>query len=289
MTKLFFAIAFAIFVSSVAAQDAKSYYDKAIEMVQQGKAEEAIRFFDTSINLKADEYVAWYNRGITKIMLNRYEAALPDLTQAIRLNPAYKKAYLNRGTTRRHLTDYDGAIEDYNHAIQLDTAYGEAYYDRALVYDLLSKRETACFDFDKALKLGYKNAQKKMQHCIESSTLDKNLHPILRLTKTADSDTYGFTETNPVKVGTGPEGGPDNQRAYLDLLRGPEGQPLKYERLELCCPYDSKHALFGKQAFLDKYQISYATAGGEEKKAIVYISFYDYEEPMILHGFRTIK
>lgn len=289
MTRLMMLIVFALVLLSARAQEARELYEKGLELARQGDPAAAIKYFDRSIALKSDEYVAWYNRGITEFMLNRYEDALADFEQTLTLSPGYKKGYLNRGTAKRHLTDYDGAMEDYNLALKLDSVYAEAYYNRGLLYNMLGQRIKACLDFEKAQKLGYKGAKAAMDKCIQDPTgTDTNIHPILRLTRTADNDQYGFTPEHPIKSGTGPEGGPHNSRSYLELLRDVNGKPVRYERLGSCCPYETPHALFGKTALLDKYQITYTIAGGAEKKAVVYITFYDYEEPMILAGFKTV-
>lgn len=289
MTRTLFTITFLFTLSFARAQDAKEYYDKGIEMARLGKAEDAIRFFDMSIAMKSDEYVAWYNRGVAKVMVHRYEDALPDFDQTILLSPGYKKAYLNRGTTRKHLTDYEGAMSDYNFVLKLDTVNGEAYYYRGLLYNLLGKRVAACLDFDKARRLGYKEAKLEMESCVRRPTADDTtIHSILRLTLTADSSSYGFTPEHPVRVGRGPESGPDNVITYLELLRDAKGQPLKYERVGPCCPYKSDHPFFGNDALEEKYQVTYTTADGSPKKALVYLTFYDYKEPLILAGMKTV-
>jgi hypothetical protein len=116
----------------------------------------------------------------------------------------------------------------------------------------------------------------------------KELFEITALTKMADSDKYGFTGEFPVKVGTGKRGGPYNQRAYLELLRDGRGKPVEYKRVGGgCCPYKSENALFGDFALVDSYEIKYKDKDGKKKKAIIYISFYDYEEPMIPVGFQS--
>jgi len=268
-------------------QDAQLYYEQGLEKAQAGQFEEAIELYDKSIALKADEYSTWYNRGIAKNMLRLYEESLPDFEQVLKLYPDYKKGYLNRGTTRKHLTDYEGALADYSHAIQLDPNYADAYYNRGLVYDMLSKKDAACNDYNKAKELGLKSAQKKVERCNDTTRNSTVVHPILRLTKTADNNKYGFTSEKPIMVGTGPDGGPANQRAYLNLLRDAQGKPLKYKRLGSCCDYKSENGFFGF-AKLDQYEITYLNEKGKENTATVYISFYDYEEPQILAGFKTI-
>lgn len=268
-------------------QKADVYYAEAVEKSRAGKFRDAIKLFNKSIELQPDDYYSWYNRGIAKSMLDLYEEALADFDQTIKLAPDFKKAYLSRGVTKRFLTDYEGALADYSAAIEQDPEYGEAYYNRGLIYDLLAQTEAACADFDKAKDLGIKNAKRKTDKCNDTTAVTMPVHSILRLTKTATDGKYGFSEDNPVKVGTGAEGGPANQRAYLHLLRDAQGKPIKYKRIKSCCPHKSEHGFMGT-ALLDQYEIIYLNEKKKEKKAIVYISFYDYEEPQILHGFKTI-
>jgi hypothetical protein len=111
---------------------------------------------------------------------------------------------------------------------------------------------------------------------------------ITKLTEVAENNKYGFTGELPVKVGIGPKGGPANQRAYLDLLRDSGGNKIKYSRLGSCCAYASEKALMG-MAFVDRYEIQYLDKEGNKQKTVVFISFYDYEEPKILFGFSAAK
>ncbi len=116
------------------------------------------------------------------------------------------------------------------------------------------------------------------------------IYKITQVTKMADSEKYGLTGEFPVKVGTGPRGGPANQRAYLALLRDGQGNPVQYRRVGGgCCPYKSESAALGGIALVDTYEVLYKDKDGKKKKAIIYISFYDYEEPMIPFGFQAIS
>lgn len=122
----------------------------------------------------------------------------------------------------------------------------------------------------------------------KTSNSTRELYEIKQLTKMADSEKYGLTGEFPVKVGSGSKGGPYNQRAYLELLRDGQGNPVEYKRVGGgCCPYKSKNALFGDYALVDQYEVSYKDKEGKKKKAIIYISFYDYEEPLIPAGFQA--
>ena len=280
-------LGFLLFTPAMGQQDGEFYYKQGLEKAEAGDLERALELFDKSISMKGDEYVAWYNRGIVKSMMGRYEEALVDLEQTVKLNPAYKKAYLNRGTAKKHLTDFGGAIADYSRAIQLDSAYGEAYYDRGLVYELFDKMDMACRDFIKAKELLYVNADKRVNTCLDISKRGE-LHPVLYLNKTANNRLYGFSSEHPIKIGTGPDGGPANERAYLELLRDAKGKPVRYERIGTCCGYKSDNAPKGL-ALLDKYQVTFTNADGEQKTVYVYLSFYDYVEPQVLFDFTTVK
>lgn len=274
-------------LSAAFGQDAKKFYEEGIEKAQAGKLDEAIELFSKSINLQPEDYYSWFNRGIAKNMQGLNEEALLDFEQTVKLAPDYKKGYLNRGTAKKRLTDYEGAISDYSYAIKLDSNYADAYYNRGLIYEMLSKKDSACIDFNKAVEFGMKSGQKKVDNCNDTTKSNLIVHPILRLTKTADSKKYGFTSDLPLKTGLGPDGGPANQRAYLNLLRDAKGKSIKYERLGSCCAYKSENAIFG-MSLLDKYEITYLDSKGKEQKDIVYISFDDYEEPQILYGFKTV-
>jgi tetratricopeptide (TPR) repeat protein len=286
MKELFiFFLAFTLTARSVG-QDATTYYKQGLEKAGAGKMEEAVELFSKTIELEPGDPFAWYNRGIARSRLNRFEEALADFEQVIKLKPDYKKGYLNRGIAKRHLTDYEGAIADYSYLIDTDPAYSDAFYNRGIVYEMLGNRDSACHDYKKAKDAGAVNMENKISMCNDKSPQKTN--SILRLTNPAISDKYGFTEKDPVKVGAGPFGGPANQRAYLELLRDPKGNPVKYERIGSCCQYKSENGLMG-YAMLDKYKIGYIDENGNPATVVIYISFYDYEEPMILMGFKTIS
>lgn len=274
-----------IILTAVFGQDINEYFQKGQDAIKAEKLDEAIAYFDKAIALKNDEVAIWYNRATVKSWLKRYEEAILDFDQAIKLNPNHKKSFNGRACAKQDITDYNGAMADFNQAIKIDDKYIDAIYNRGTLYNLLSKRDEACQDFNLAYKLGDEQSKNKVDRCKEATP--KNVHPILYLTKTADNNQYGFTSDNPVKVGLGPNGGPANQRAYLNLLRDINGKPIYYERIGSCCDYKSDNGFLGL-AKLDKYEIYYTNEKGQDVNTIVYISMYDYEEPQILFNFKTV-
>lgn len=271
--------------STIEAQDAEAYYNKAIKKAQAGKLDAAIRLFDKCIEQDDQMSMAYYNRAIAKMLSDRDAEAVEDFDRFIEMNPRYQKAYLNRGNAKKYLTDYEGSLEDYSKAIDIDVTYTDAYFNRGLLYQLLSKYDLACEDFNKALEMGMEDAQHKVDQCNDSTGRDYNI--ILRLTEFASDSTYGLTPDHPVKVGKGPDGGPANQRAYLNLLRDAQGNAVSYYRRGSCCPYESPNGFLG-MAMVDKYVVTHKDEKGKKQETVIYISLYDYEAPKIPMGFKAV-
>lgn len=83
--------------------------------------------------------------------------------------------------------------------------------------------------------------------------------------------TYGYSETNPIQVGGDFFDGPPRERAYLDHLRGPNGEVLKYER---------GGSIDTATAILDSYHIT-----GPGFDEVLYIDMYNFSTPQAPVGF----
>lgn len=88
---------------------------------------------------------------------------------------------------------------------------------------------------------------------------------------------YGFTPGNPIHVG----GGPGGQRAFLETLTGPHGEPLAWRRLGSCCEFETPNGLMGL-GLLDMYEVTYE---GLEQSVILYLDMYDSEPVTAPAGF----
>ncbi len=83
----------------------------------------------------------------------------------------------------------------------------------------------------------------------------------------SSSSTYGYSQNNPIQIGNDNAflEGASRERAYLDTLRGPNGESLTYSRL------GSTH---GQDAILDIYQIN-----GLSKPVTLYLDMYNFKTP----------
>jgi hypothetical protein len=106
----------------------------------------------------------------------------------------------------------------------------------------------------------------------------------IKISKVTKDSTYG-SEKNPIMVGgVADSKGPSNERAYLDLLLGPNGEEISYKRIESCCSFKSERGFMGK-GLLDVYEIRYE---GLKKPIFLYINMYDYSTLYAPVGF-TIR
>lgn len=274
-----------LFTSFYAQRTAEDYYNDGMKYAARGNYKEAVEYFDVSIRLKNTDYFVWYNRGITKSLMKDYRAAIADFEETINLKPDYVKAYISIGNCQKLLTNYDSAAMYYSIAIQMDTANSEAYFRRAGMYETMNMRDSAAMDFKKAYELGVPQAEERVKYYNDTAKSRIKLYNISKLTETAADAKYGYTSKNPIKVGTGKDGGPANVRAYLGLLRDARKKPVQYHRIAGCCPH--KAAGYTGNVTLEEYEITYTDETGAEKTAKLYLSYYEYDNPKIPVGLKA--
>jgi hypothetical protein len=84
---------------------------------------------------------------------------------------------------------------------------------------------------------------------------------------------YGYTPEEPIRVG----GGAGGELAYLQRLRGPKGEQLRYKRR------GSRSGPPPVGGMLDLYEVTYP---GLEKPVTLYLDMYNHQEPRAPAGFR---
>jgi hypothetical protein len=82
-----------------------------------------------------------------------------------------------------------------------------------------------------------------------------------------ETDTYAYGNRNPVATGGGQQNGAANQRRWLDGLRGPAGEPVRYRRLGSCCEYNRG----GARGVLDAYEVTY---DGLARPVVLFLDLY---------------
>lgn len=98
---------------------------------------------------------------------------------------------------------------------------------------------------------------------------------------------YGFTESNPIKVGGRSESmGPKNERRFLSALKGPNGETVRFYRQGSCCLFETPNVEKGFKGSLDIYKIYWEDITDTLK---IYINMYDKDSLMIPSGLTSKK
>ncbi len=92
----------------------------------------------------------------------------------------------------------------------------------------------------------------------------------------SDDPTYAFTRENPVPIGGGALYVAARERRYMDALRGPAGQAIRYKRVG-SLPQSTSNS-----TILDLYEVTYE---GLEKPISLYLDAYHYWEQRAPKGF----
>ena len=112
-----------------------------------------------------------------------------------------------------------------------------------------------------------------MQNITKRSVKHELMDPNTFLIRDVANDaTYAFSQSNPVKVG-GAEtnNGILNERRFLNALRGPNGETIKYELSGSCCYYKIRQGSSSSVGLLDRYEVTY-----KNRKHIIYLNPHLY-------------
>jgi len=143
-------------------QQAKVYYERGMELMENEKFEDARKEFSEAIRIKPDYAEAYYQRGLAYLGSFENAPALEDFERAIELKPKLLKipnneyAELNyiyyMRTTFFQDKDYEGGLVYLNRVIQLNPEYERFYIIRGDSYFELGLYEEAIDDFSIGLE-----------------------------------------------------------------------------------------------------------------------------------------
>lgn len=143
--------------------NASGWMEKGVELVMQGKYNEAIQAFDQAIQLDPTDAVAYNNRGAAYGQIGNHKQQIEDSNKALQLNPKDAVAYNNRGVAYGELGYYEQEIEDCTKAIELNPKLAVAYYHRGIAHQKLGNRKQAEKDRKMAYALNPKRSWDKVE------------------------------------------------------------------------------------------------------------------------------
>lgn len=133
--------------------DPVSRYNMGSVLDENGAYEEAVREYKEAIRLKPDFPDAYSNLGADWIILGNLEEAGKNLKKALELHPGHFKALDNMGVLLSKQGRIDDAIEYYQKAIAIDPNYYQAYYNLGVAYIRKNDPEKAIGYYLKAVEV----------------------------------------------------------------------------------------------------------------------------------------
>jgi tetratricopeptide (TPR) repeat protein len=116
------------------------HYNLGLAYQTQGHLDEAVREYQTAIRLKPDHADAHNNLGVAYDNQGRLDEAIKAYQTVIKLKPDYAMAYNNLGTAYYDRGRLDEAIKEYQMALKLKPDYADAHRNLALAYRTKSDR-----------------------------------------------------------------------------------------------------------------------------------------------------
>jgi len=100
--------------------------DRAMDLKNQGRYEEALEEFGRILACKPDSPQARLGLGLVLCFVGRFEESLEELKQAVACAPEWVDAHLNLAKTYAMLGMYDEAKVEFNRVLELRPEHAEA-------------------------------------------------------------------------------------------------------------------------------------------------------------------
>lgn len=110
-----------------APRDWKNFFELGVEHNNNGRLEESVAAFLTSVKLNPNYTPTWINLGYVQCELGQYQQAIASLRNAIAINPKEDEAYCNMGVVYMRTRNYPAAEQHFRKAIALNKTYVNAY------------------------------------------------------------------------------------------------------------------------------------------------------------------
>jgi tetratricopeptide (TPR) repeat protein len=109
--------------------DAKTWFEKGLDLHSAGKVEEAILAYDEAAGLAPNNAAVPHNRGLARQSLKQHAVAAEDFRRALVLNPKLTEAHFNLGNALADLNRYEEAAPAYRAAVALRPDFLEAWHN----------------------------------------------------------------------------------------------------------------------------------------------------------------
>jgi tetratricopeptide (TPR) repeat protein len=129
-----------------------AWFQRGYALGYLGRHEEEIASYDRSLEFKPDDDQAWYNRGYALGYLGRHEEEIASYDRSLEFKPDKDEAWYNRGYALDELGRYEEAIASYDRSLEFKPDKDEAWYNRGIALRRLGRYEEAIASYDRSLE-----------------------------------------------------------------------------------------------------------------------------------------
>ncbi|MBI5675812.1 MAG: tetratricopeptide repeat protein [Nitrospirae bacterium] len=150
-----------IWGENVEASDIKArpHLNLGVAYLAQGRIDEAISEFQTSLKLDPYQYSTHINLGLAYFSQGRMDEAVNEYQTVLKLSPDYSPAHYNLGTVYLTQGRLIEAISEFKIALSLNPDYPEAHYSIGNAYAKRGRIDEAILELNTSLRLNPYNAE----------------------------------------------------------------------------------------------------------------------------------
>jgi tetratricopeptide (TPR) repeat protein len=119
----------------------------------QGRIDEALKYYNKAIEVNTRFYLAYENRGNVKIKISDYKGAISDYDETLRINPYHADGHYNLGNALAHQGKMVEAAAHLKEAVRLKPRSAEYHNNLGYVLALQGKEDEAINHFREAIRL----------------------------------------------------------------------------------------------------------------------------------------
>ncbi len=146
-------------------QRGEHYHERAGSSLEAGREsmaaqwdDQALREFETAVELNPDYWKALHNRGVCRAVQRQWDGAHQDFSRVVEMKPDYVHGWFNRAEVQMQQQRFAEAVEDYTRAIELDPEDPVAFKRRGQAHIQLREFQHALSDLDRAVELSPNDA-----------------------------------------------------------------------------------------------------------------------------------
>lgn len=136
-----------------------NFYDlsnKGVNLLNLGRYEESIRFFDDALEINPHDAVILDNKGTVLARLERYEESIRYFDKALEIEPRNAGTWSNKGSSLNQLGRYEESMRCFDKSLEIEpNTY--AWANKGILFDNVMRYREALYCYDKALELDSDN------------------------------------------------------------------------------------------------------------------------------------